>query len=107
MKSKEMKMTRPLFHALIAGHIRAGDLDGAERIGAMMNQSYSDSDRDFLPAILTHARMGNVEKLLDSLVDMKSRSFKPKIGDVLKALSAYLDWCVEETKYPEGSALDP
>ena len=101
-----MKMTRPLFHALIAGHIRAGDTAAVERIGAMMNQVYPESDRDFIPAITTYARTGDIEKLLDSFVDMKSRALTPDVGDVLQALTAYTDWCVDRNKYPEDSALD-
>ena len=101
-----MKINRPVFHALISGHVLNGDLAGAQNLQKIMKEAYQPQPQDFLPVIETYARIGNVEKVLESFIEMKSVSLTPDVGQVLRVLTAYVDWCLANNKYPESSALD-
>ena len=51
--------------------------------------------------ILAYAGTGNIDRVLDSFIDMKEKKFRPQVGDVCRVLTAYMDWCAAENKYPE------
>jgi len=106
MKSKGEKVNRSLFHALVSGHILSNDNAGAESLRKIMKEAYHIQPVDFLAVIEAHARMGNMEKVLETFIEMKSQSLEPEVGQVLEVLSAYVDWCLANNKYPESSALD-
>ena len=68
-----------------------------------MKEAYHIQPVDFLAVIEAHARMGNMEKVLETFIEMKSQSLEPEVGQVLEVLSAYVDWCLANNKYPESS----